>query len=185
MVAAEPKLTDPAAGAVAYIALGANLDDPERQIDIALTELAALPDSALFARSGLYRSKAVGYLDQPDFINAVAGLRTRLSPRALLAALFAIESRHGRDRAFKNAPRTLDLDLLLYDDLVLREPGLSLPHPRMTERAFVLAPLAEIAPDARIPGGGAVGTLLRRLDVDDLSRLPTGLPPAANSTPLQ
>ena len=136
----------------AFIALGANLGDPAGQVGLACEELGRLPKTRLTALSALYLSKPAGYADQPDFVNAVAGIRTRLSPRDLMQALLEIEARHGRDRAFKNAPRTLDLDLLLYGALVLREPGLTLPHPRMTERPFVLMPLAEIAPDALIPG---------------------------------
>jgi 2-amino-4-hydroxy-6-hydroxymethyldihydropteridine diphosphokinase len=97
----------------------------------------------------------VGYLDQPDFINAVAQLETELAPRALLDALLALEHECGRTREFRNAPRTLDLDVLLYDDLVHHEHGLTVPHPQMHLRAFVLQPLLEIAPDCVIPGVGA------------------------------
>lgn len=156
----------------AFIALGANLDSPEKHIQRAFAELDALPASRLISRSACYLSKPVGYADQPDFINAAAGILTRLAPRDLLTALLAIEAHHGRDRAFKNAPRTLDLDLLLYDGLIMREPGLTLPHPRMTERAFVLLPLAEIAPEARIPGHGLVRDCLTDLDTTTLVRLP-------------
>lgn len=155
----------------AYIALGANLDRPRRQVRTALAELARLPDSRLTRASSLYRSRAVGHPGQPDYINAVARLRTALAPCALLDALLAIEHRHGRERTFKNAPRTLDLDILLYDDLVLDHPGLHLPHPRMHERGFVLAPLAEIAPDCVIPRRGACRDLLASLDADDVRRL--------------
>lgn len=158
----------------AYVALGANLGDPARQVRQAAAELTRLPDTRLLARSSLYLSRPMGFLEQPDYVNAVAALATRLTPRALLAALLEIETRHGRTRAFKNAPRTLDLDLLLYDGLVMREPGLSLPHPRMLERAFVMVPLAEIAPDCRIPGHGLARDHLASLD--GLIRLPE--PPA-------
>lgn len=147
----------------AYIALGANLGDPVAQIERAFAELAGLPHTRLQARSALYRSRAEGYLDQPDFINAVAAVVTHLAPRELMHALLDIESRHGRHREFKNAPRTLDLDLLLYDDLAMHETGLTLPHPRMCERAFVLQPLAEIAPQQRIPGHGSVVDCLAAL----------------------
>ncbi len=157
----------------AYVALGANLGDPARQVERACAELACLPDSRVTAVSGLYLSEPEGFVDQPDFVNAVAGLLTRLSPRALMTALLDIESRHGRDRTFKNAPRTLDLDLLLYDGLVMHEPGLTLPHPRMTQRAFVLLPLAEIAPDALIPGHGRVEACLSRLSTGNIARLAT------------
>lgn len=145
---------------LAYVALGANLDDPAGQVELALQELARLPDTALLARSSLYASAPAGYADQPDYVNAVARLATALAPRALLDRLLDIERRHGRVRAFRNSPRTLDLDILLYDDLRLNEPGLHLPHPRMHERAFVLLPLAEIAPDAVLPGRGPVVDLL-------------------------
>ncbi len=155
----------------AYIALGANLGDPAAQVEAACGELARLPDTRLTARSALYLSKPAGYIDQPDFINAVAQVLTRLSPRALMAALLEIEVRHGRDRAFKNAPRTLDLDLLLYDGLVMHEPGLTLPHPRMAERPFVIAPLAEIAPDVMVPGCGRAADCLAGLSLDGIERL--------------
>ncbi|MEW6676560.1 MAG: 2-amino-4-hydroxy-6-hydroxymethyldihydropteridine diphosphokinase [Pseudomonadota bacterium] len=157
----------------AYVALGANLGDPVTQIHRALDELARLPDTRLLASSSLYQSKPVGFLDQPDYVNAVAALATHLTPRALLDRLLDVETRHGRTRAFKNAPRTLDLDLLLYDGLVMHEPGLTLPHPRMLERAFVMLPLAEIAPDCLIPGQGAARDWLDGLDRDGLTRIPT------------
>lgn len=164
---------DAGAHVVAYIALGANLGDPAAQVETACGELARLPETRLARRSALYLSKPVGYADQPDFVNAVAGVRTRLSPRDLMRALLEIEARHGRDRAFKNAPRTLDLDLLLYDGLVMRAPGLTLPHPRMAERPFVLLPLAEIAPDAIIPGHGRAADCLARLPTNGIERLPS------------
>lgn len=145
---------------LAYVGLGANLDDPAEQVEHALLELARLPGSELCGRSGLYASAPAGYADQPDYVNAVARLATDLAPRALLDALLDIERRHGRVRAFRNSPRTLDLDILLYDDLRLNEPGLHIPHPRMHERAFVLLPLAEIAPDLVLPGHGHVVDLL-------------------------
>ena len=138
----------------AYIGLGANLDDPAAQVAYAFAELDRLSGTRLVARSSLYTSAPVGYLDQPDFINAVAQLKTTLAPRALLATLLDIEQRHGRARSFRNAPRTLDLDLLLYGDAHFHENQLTLPHPRMTERAFVLLPLTEIAPGITIPGRG-------------------------------
>ncbi len=156
----------------AYVALGANLDDPAAQVERAIAELARLPRTRLTARSALYLSEAEGYTAQPDFVNAVAALDTTLPPRALLAVLLEIESRHGRRREFKNAPRTLDLDLLLYDGLVLHEPGLTLPHPRMCARAFVLQPLADIAPQQRIPGRGSAAECLAELSAMPLRRLP-------------
>ncbi len=143
-----------------FIALGSNLDDPEFQVRRAFEELARLPSSRLLAHSSLYRSGPIGLLDQPDFINAVAHIETALGPHDLLDALLKIEHRHGRVRESSNAPRTLDLDMLMYDDLQCDERCLILPHPRMHQRAFVLQPLLEIAPDCRIPGRGTVAELL-------------------------
>ena len=144
----------------AFIGLGANLGDPEAQVRRALAALAELPGTRLLAASSLYRSAPVGVIAQPDFITAVAAAETTLAARALLEALLAAERRFGRRRDFPGAPRTLDLDLLLYGDRVIAEPGLVVPHPRMHERAFVLAPLAEIAPDIAIPGKGRAEALL-------------------------
>ncbi|MEK6592914.1 MAG: 2-amino-4-hydroxy-6-hydroxymethyldihydropteridine diphosphokinase, partial [Pseudomonadota bacterium] len=132
----------------AFVALGSNLGDPQRQIAAGFAELAALPQTRVLRRSSVFRSAPVGYADQPDFLNAVACIATGLSPQELLKALLAIERCHGRVREFPNAPRTLDLDLALYGNLILHEHGLTIPHPRMHERAFVMVPLAEIAPDA-------------------------------------
>jgi 2-amino-4-hydroxy-6-hydroxymethyldihydropteridine diphosphokinase len=154
----------------AFIALGANLDHPGRQIEAGIRELAALPQTRVVRRSSLYRSAAVGYRDQPDFINAVAQIETGLKPRELLEALLAVEQRHGRLRDFPNAPRTLDLDIVLYGGLVLHEHGLTIPHPRMHERAFVVVPLAEIAPDAPVPGRGTARELLRGVDAASVVR---------------
>lgn len=156
----------------AFIALGANLDHPERQIETGLRELAVLPQTRLVRSSSLYRSAPVGYLDQPDFVNAVAQIETGLGPRELLEALLAVERRHGRMRDFPNAPRTLDLDIALYGGLTLHEHGLTIPHPRMHERAFVIVPLAEIAPDAVVPGKGRVAGLVRNVDATGLVKLP-------------
>ncbi len=160
----------------AFIALGSNLADPAAQVRAGFDALAALPGARLTARSSLYRSAPAGYAEQPDFINAVAALETSLAPRALLDALLAIELSHGRVREFLNAPRTLDLDVLLYGELQLHEHGLTLPHPRMHERAFVLLPLAEIAPRCVIPGRGAVIDLLRTVDTTGVRRLETRNP---------
>lgn len=146
---------------VAYIGLGSNLADPSAQVLHALDDLDRLPQTRVVTRSSLYRSAPVGYLAQPDFFNAVAQLETELSPRALLDALLALEQAHGRTREFCNAPRTLDLDILLYDDLIHHEHGLTIPHPQMHLRAFVLQPLLEIAPDSAIPGvGPAAGAMV-------------------------
>jgi 2-amino-4-hydroxy-6-hydroxymethyldihydropteridine diphosphokinase len=155
----------------AIVALGSNLDDPPSQIRRALQELARLPQTRLLRRSSLYRNPPEGGAAQPEYVNAVAMVETALAPRALLAELLAIERAHGRVRAFPGAPRTLDLDLVLYGDLVLEEPGLVIPHPRMRERAFVLVPLAEIAPGAVVPGAGPVAELLGRVDASGLVKL--------------
>ena len=155
----------------AFVGLGANLENPVQQVSQAVTELDGINRTRLLAASSLYRSDPVGYADQPHFINAVAKLQTRLSPHELLDALHVIENRHGRKRSVRNAPRTLDLDLLIYGVLVLQEEGLTLPHPRMHERAFVLMPLAELAPDARVPGRGPVAQLLAQVDCSGVEKL--------------
>ena len=136
----------------AAIALGSNIEDPERQVARAFDELAELPGTRVLARSRLHRTRPVGYADQPDFVNAMALVDTTLEPRALLEALLAIEERHGRVRTVVNGPRTLDLDIILYGDRVIDEPGLKVPHPRARERAFVMEPLHEVWPDFVIPG---------------------------------
>jgi 2-amino-4-hydroxy-6-hydroxymethyldihydropteridine diphosphokinase len=152
----------------AYIGLGANLPgpagSPEATLAAAAKRLAKL--GRVRRRSSLYSTAPVGFADQPRFLNAVVALETRLAPRALLEALLEIERALGRDRSAcqENGPRTLDLDILLSGDLVLREHGLALPHPRMAERAFVLAPLSEIAPEVRDPRSGeTMGQLFERV----------------------
>jgi len=157
--------------AEAFVGLGANLDNPLQQVTQAISELDAIEHTRVLAASSLYRSAPVGYADQPDFINAVAKLQTGLSPRRLLDALHVIENRHGRRRSVRNAPRTLDLDLLLYGELVVREEDLILPHPRMHERAFVLLPLVEIAPDACLPGYASLAQLLAQVDRSGVNKL--------------
>ena len=157
----------------AYIALGANLDDPIAQVKAGFGALAALPQTKLIAQSSLYRTAPVGYANQPDFINAVAAVETALSPRQLLDAILAVETKHGRVRDFPNAPRTLDLDILLYGERTVNESGLTVPHARMHERAFVLAPLAEIAPHCVIPGRGTATELLQKVDSAGVTRLAT------------
>ncbi|HUW28871.1 MAG TPA: 2-amino-4-hydroxy-6-hydroxymethyldihydropteridine diphosphokinase [Sulfuriferula sp.] len=136
----------------AFVALGSNLADPAGQVLAALDAIAALPHTRLLARSSLYLNAPVGYADQPDFINAVAQIETSLTPHQLLDALLNIEHAFGRERTFRNAPRVIDLDVLSYAALQCHDAGLTLPHPRMHERAFVLVPLLEIAPDMVIPG---------------------------------
>ena len=131
---------------MACVALGANLGDAEAAVQQALRDVAGLPDTQLVKASSLYRS-APYEAQGPDFINAVALVQTQLSPHALLHALQALELQSGRERPYKNAPRTLDLDLIFYGDLVSVAPELILPHPRWHERAFVLLPLAEVWPE--------------------------------------
>ena len=143
-----------AEGVFAYVGLGANLGEPRRQLTEALAAMSSLPETRLAGQSGFYRTAPIGNTDQPGFLNAVAALDTRLAPAVLLAGLMDIERRQGRERPFVNAPRTLDLDLLLFGDEQIARPGLTVPHPRMHERAFVLKPLLELAPGARIPGKG-------------------------------
>jgi 2-amino-4-hydroxy-6-hydroxymethyldihydropteridine diphosphokinase len=159
-------------GTLAYIGLGGNLDDPAARIRRAFAALGRLPSTQLVRHSSLYRTAPVGYLDQPDFINAVAVLDTTLAPLELLDALLAIELDAGRERSFRNAPRTLDLDVLLQGALVLDHPRLVLPHPRMGTRAFVLLPLAEVAPDLQIPGLGSVRALAAACGPQGVERLP-------------
>jgi 2-amino-4-hydroxy-6-hydroxymethyldihydropteridine diphosphokinase len=145
---------------IAYVGLGSNLDAPQRQVTQALRELSGIPRTRLVRRSSLYRSAPLGYTAQPEFVNAVAALDTALSPEELLTELQAIEARHGRLRSFPDAPRTLDLDLLLYGGEVRDSVQLTVPHPRMHERAFVLKPLLELAPEISIPGRGPAEAFL-------------------------
>lgn len=155
----------------AYIALGANLGDPVDTVRSAIDALRTLSRSRLVAVSPLYRTAPVGLANQPDFINAAAALDTLLSPDALLQALFAVEALFGRKREYHHAPRTLDLDLLLYGETVRSDPHLMLPHPRMHERAFVLMPLADIAPELDIPGHGPLAALLAQVRDQRIERL--------------
>ena len=149
----------------AYVGLGSNLEHPRRQLARALAELEGLPRTRLVAVSHNYLSAPLGCSEpQPDYVNAVVALRTALSPQALLARFGAIERRHGRrHRGRRNAPRTLDLDLLLFGRRRVNQRTLSIPHPGMHERAFVLVPLAEIAPCVTIPGRGPARRWLRRV----------------------
>ncbi len=153
-----------------FIALGSNLGDPVFQVRKAFDELARLPASRLLACSSLYRSAPVGRNDQPDFINAVVQIETGLSPHGLLKVLLEIEQSHGRVRRLPNDPRTLDLDMLMYDELECNGHSLTLPHPRMHQRAFVLEPLMEIAQDCFIPGRGTVVELLAACAEQQLER---------------
>lgn len=133
-----------------FIGLGANLGDRGAALQQALASLAALPQTEVRQVSSLYRSAPVD-ADGPDYLNAVAELATELTPKALLQALQAIEVAAGRERLYRNAPRTLDLDILLYGDEAIATPDLTVPHPRMGERAFVLLPLSELAPERVMP----------------------------------
>lgn len=172
-------MNPPAGAQRAYIGLGANLGDPAAALSAALVCIAALPRTRLAARSAFWRSAPVEATG-PDFVNAVAAVDTALSPRELLEALLAIEHQAGRERPWRNAPRTLDLDLLMHGDAVLLQAHpvrpLELPHPRMHLRAFVLAPLAELAPTLQVPGHGPVQALLATCADQSLERLPAPQP---------
>ena len=147
----------------AYVGLGSNLNDPMTQIHSALAALDAIPATCCVAYSSLYRSKPLGSAAQPDYLNAVAAVDTRLSAQELLRELHLIEEHHGRERGAERwGPRTLDLDLLLYGDAQVAGESLTVPHPGLPERNFVLYPLHEIAPQLHIPGAGSLQTLLER-----------------------
>ena len=149
---------------LAYIGIGSNLDDPEQQVRAAIDALARLPRSTFVGASRLYRTAPWGKADQPAFVNAAAAVSTALSPRELLSALLAIERAQGRVRDGERwGPRVIDLDILVYGDARIDEPGLHVPHPRLAERAFVLVPFSEIAPYIDIPGLGKVHELEERL----------------------
>ena len=155
----------PASVARAYVALGSNLGDRERTLLDAVDALGAEEGVEVAAVSSLIETEPVGFVDQPRFVNGVVALDTTLPPRALLELLLDVERRFGRSREGVPAqgPRTLDLDLLLYGDEEIDEPGLQVPHPRLHERSFVLGPLAELAPGLEIPGHGKVQALTARL----------------------
>ncbi|NIV17766.1 MAG: 2-amino-4-hydroxy-6-hydroxymethyldihydropteridine diphosphokinase [Woeseiaceae bacterium] len=144
---------------LAYIGLGSNLDSPEAQVERAIRRLDSIPRSNVVARSSLYRSAAFGPVEQPDFINAVAALSTRLSSGRLLAELKRLEEAMGRRPAVRWGPRRIDLDLLLYGEDVVDRPGLKVPHPGIAERNFVLLPLREIAPELVVPGLGRLADI--------------------------
>jgi len=140
-----------------YIGIGSNLADPESQVMRALAELDEIPDCCCVKQSSLYHSKPLGPQDQPDFVNAVAALDAALPAERLLEELQRIENRHGRARSGPRwGPRTLDLDLLVYGDAILASETLTVPHPGLLERDFVLCPLYEIAPDLEVPGRGPI-----------------------------
>ncbi|MEN8107441.1 MAG: 2-amino-4-hydroxy-6-hydroxymethyldihydropteridine diphosphokinase [Pseudomonadota bacterium] len=157
---------------MAYIGIGSNLDDPVRQVKEALEELDSIPDSVLVAQSGLYGSKPMGPADQPDYVNAVAAIDTLLSAEELLRALQKIEDRMGRERSDdKWGPRLIDLDLLLYGKRKIRTDELTLPHPGMHERDFVIIPLAEIAGNMNLPGHGMLSTLIASCENHSVKKL--------------
>ena len=158
------------ADSIAYVGLGANLGDARAALQSALSALEELPDTVLLRASSAWRSAPIDS-SGPDYLNAVAELRTMLTPLDLLHRLQAIELAHGRERPYRNAPRTLDLDLLLHGDVTLDTPELTLPHPRAHMRAFVLAPLAELAPGHVIPGRGRVSELLAGVADQRIERL--------------
>jgi len=155
----------------AYVGLGANLGDAQAQVEAAFDALAECPGLQLAGRSSMYRSAPVD-AGGPDYVNAVAALDSRLTPLALLHALQAIETRFGRERPYPNAPRTLDLDLLLHGDTCLATPELTLPHPRLHLRAFVLLPLIELAPGLSLPERGPLQDLLPAVADQAIERLP-------------
>ncbi len=156
----------------AYVGLGSNLDGPSRQLEGALALLTEIAQTRLVSHSGFYRSAPFGGIEQPDFVNAAAALLTGLSARELLEELQQIEQRRGRDRAAARwGPRTLDLDLLVYAGQEIEEPGLSVPHPGIAERNFVLLPLREIAPGLVIPGLGRLESLPVNLDDPHIEKM--------------
>lgn len=164
------------APATAAIGLGGNLGEAAATLRDALLAIDGLPQTRLLRASPLYRTAAWGNTDQPDFVNAAALVETALSPRALLDALLDLERRFGRRREAgpQWGPRVLDLDLLLYADRIVDEPGLRVPHPHLHERAFALLPLAQVAPDMDVPGRGPVRALLAAVDTQGCERLSSG-----------
>jgi 2-amino-4-hydroxy-6-hydroxymethyldihydropteridine diphosphokinase len=156
----------------AYVALGSNLDDPRRQVELAFEALGTLPATRCVLRSSLYRSRPFGPVEQPDFVNAAAGLLTAMDASTMLGALKELEARLGRARpVVRWGPRRIDLDLLVHGTTRIDSEALALPHPGIAERAFVLVPLAEIAPDLEVPGVGRVRTLLARVSAAGVERL--------------
>jgi 2-amino-4-hydroxy-6-hydroxymethyldihydropteridine diphosphokinase len=152
----------------AYVAIGSNLNDPKAQVREAYERLGSLTDTRLELRSRTYETRPMGPQDQPNFINAAAGLLTRLSPRLLLDGLLGIERDMGRDRGERWGPRIIDLDIVWIIGMPVEEPGLNVPHPAVSQRNFVLYPLADIAPTLVIPGCGRVQDLLLRAGADGL-----------------
>lgn len=156
----------------AYVALGSNLSGPRRRVEAAFEALAGIPDARLVLRSSLWRSRPMGPQDQPEFVNAAAGLLTTAEPRAFLEALKAVERRLGKtEPSMRWGPRVIDLDLLVFGDRQLDEPGLSLPHPGLHQRNFVLYPLSEIAAELWVPGLARVRRLCERVSGASIERL--------------
>jgi 2-amino-4-hydroxy-6-hydroxymethyldihydropteridine diphosphokinase len=153
------------------VGLGSNLDEPIRQVRSAMRRLEDIEATQVVARSSLYRSAPLGPVAQPDFVNAVVALETRLAPLPLLGALKAIECEIGRERSERWGPRRIDLDLLVYGDEIVDELGLTVPHPGITERNFVLLPLGEIAPDLVVPGLGRLAELKAIPSEPEISRI--------------
>lgn len=148
----------------AFIALGSNLDHPRAQIERAIAAISALPHTVLCDVSPFYKTKPMGYAEQDDFVNAVICIETALTPMDLLAQLQKIEQAQGRVRDIKNGPRTIDCDMVLFGDVIMNTPALTLPHPGLTTRDFVLKPLLDIAPECTLPQGAALKTFLNTLD---------------------
>jgi 2-amino-4-hydroxy-6-hydroxymethyldihydropteridine diphosphokinase len=155
---------------IAYIGIGANLGDARANVDDAVARLALLPESRLLRTSPYYRSAPIDSSGD-DYVNAAVSIETRLVAEDLLAALHRIEAEHGRERPYRNAPRTLDLDLLLYGDAIIATDTLSVPHPRMLERAFVLRPLLDIAPAIAVPGRGRAASFVSAVAKQVIERL--------------
>jgi 2-amino-4-hydroxy-6-hydroxymethyldihydropteridine diphosphokinase len=155
---------------IAFVGIGANLGDARANVEDAIARLARLPQTRLLGASGSYRTAPIDS-SGPDYINAVASVDTGLDPHALLAELQGIEQAHGRERPYRNAPRTLDLDLLLYGTEIVDTPTLTVPHPRLLERAFVLVPLLEIAPEVEVPGHGRAHARLADVALQPIERL--------------
>ena len=155
----------------AYIAIGSNLAEPMKQVIAAWDEIANLPKSKLIQKSSLYVSEPLGYKDQPDFVNAVVLLETELTPHELLSELQSLEDLHERVRSFPNAPRTLDLDIILFGNLEINDPHLIVPHPRMHERAFVIFPLQEISANISIPHIGDIAKIVKGFDPESAKRI--------------
>lgn len=165
-----PSTIEPRPPTQAFVGLGANLGDAHAALESALMALSVLPNTTLKHSSSVYRSAPID-ASGPDYLNAVAWLETRLDPHELLAELQRIEQAHGRERPYPNAPRTLDLDLLLYGAQRIHSATLTVPHPRLHERAFVVRPLAELAPDRDVPGRGRVREMLGRVADQQADRL--------------